>query len=43
MKRYKMSRRSSRKKFSRSADRTHRRNLDSSVTSPFIMRGGTRL
>lgn len=41
--RYKMSRRGSQKYFSRAADRIHKKNLLSSVTSPFIMRGGTRL
>lgn len=43
-KRFKLSRRGSKKMFSRSASRTHRKNvMHSSVTSPYIMRGGTRL
>lgn len=41
--RYKLSRRGSKKYFSRGANRIHAKNLLSSVTSPYIMRGGTRL
>lgn len=43
MKRRKMSRRNSEKYFSKAANRIHRKNLQSSVTGPFVMRGGTRL
>lgn len=42
MKRYKMSRSHSRKSFSRSGSRTHKRNLGSSG-SMYSMRGGIRL
>lgn len=43
MKRRKMSRRNSRRSFSKAADLTHKKNLQGSSTGPFIMRGGTRL
>lgn len=43
MRRHRMSRRNSRKSFSKAADLVHKKNLQSSVTGPYIMRGGTRL
>lgn len=43
MKRRKMNRQKSRKVFSRSASRTHRRNLVAAQGSAGIMRGGYRL
>lgn len=39
--RYKMSRRGSRKSFVRGANRLHRKNVSS--VSPYVARGGTRL
>lgn len=42
MKRYKMSRRSSEKYFSRAGSRVHKKNLGSSGSS-HVMRGGIRL
>ncbi len=41
MKRFKMNRKRSKRSFSRTAGRTHRRNMQNS--SGFVMRGGTRL
>lgn len=43
MRRRKMSRRSSKKSFSRGANRVHVKNMMSSVSSPYTMRGGIRL
>lgn len=41
--RYRMSRRSSRKSFSRGAGRVHKKNMLSSSGSKYVMRGGIRL
>lgn len=41
--RYKMSRRSSHRSFSRGANRLHKKNLLSSSGSQYVMRGGIRL
>lgn len=43
MKRRSMSRRGSRKSFSRGANRIHKKNMLSSVGSQYAMRGGIRL
>lgn len=43
MKRFKMGRRSSRRSFTRGANRVHRKNLLSSSGSGYAMRGGIRL
>lgn len=43
MRRRKLSRRGSRKYFTRAANRVHPKNMLSSVSSPYVMRGGIRL
>lgn len=43
MRRHKMNRRRSERYFTKAAGRVHKKNLQSSVTGPYVMRGGTRL
>lgn len=43
MKRHKMSKSSSRKSFTRGANRIHKKNLQGSAGSMYAMRGGIRL